>query len=113
MCGKHVNTYASLQLHMTRIHSNEKLPPKEKTFKCDHCEKMFYSRGHLNEHINGVHNRGSRTVQCPVCHKGFNTEKRMKKHLFNAHKESAEEFRNSWRNSEPFATIDIRLNADI
>ena len=109
ICQKHVNTYASLQMHMKRLHGNEKIVPKEKTFKCDQCSKMFYSRGHLNEHINGVHNRT--TVACPVCQKNFNTAKRMKKHLFNAHKESAEEFRNAWKNmSEPFTTIDIKFN---
>lgn len=110
LCGKHVNTYASLQLHMKRLHSSEKLPPKEKNFKCDQCGKLFYSRGHLNEHINGVHNRSS-SVQCPECGKSFHTAKRMKKHLFNAHKESAEQFR-SWSGgkNEPFATIAIKFN---
>ena len=42
---------------MTYIHNNQKLPPKEKAFKCDHFEKMFYSsQGHMNENINRVYN---------------------------------------------------------
>ena len=108
LCGKHVNTYASLQLHVKRMHQGEKVGPKEKNFKCDHCDKCFGTRGHLNEHINGVHNQGA-AMACPICQKIFNTAKRMKKHLFNAHKESAEEFRNAWKHDPPFANITIQI----
>lgn len=112
ICQKHVNTYASLALHMKRMHSNEKADetlPKEKSHKCEQCGKMFGSKGHLNEHILGVHDRSSVT-NCPVCHKSFNTAKRMKKHLFNAHKDTAETFKDAWKNTEPFATIAIKFN---
>jgi predicted transcriptional regulator len=44
-----------------------------------------------------------------VCHKIFNTSKRMRKHLFNAHKESAEEFRSTWKLAEPFTTVAIKI----
>ena len=110
ICKKMVNTYASLQLHMKRLHGNEKMPPREKSYKCDLCPKMFYSRGHLNEHVNGVHNKSSTTVPCPVCHKAFNTMKRMKKHMTNAHKEAAEDYKIAWKHTEPFATIAVELN---
>ena len=99
-CAKEVNTYASLQLHIKRMHGTEQdKPVKEKNFKCDQCLKMFYSRGHLNEHIKGVHQPTN--VRCPDCTKTFSTTKRMKKHLLNAHKESAAMYREAgfWKNT--------------
>ena len=109
VCQKHVNTYASLALHMKRLHSAEKDAPRERKYPCEECGKMFLSRGHLNEHIKGVHDR-SNVTNCPICEKQFNTEKRMRKHLLNAHKESAEEFRAAWKATEPFQTITIKFN---
>ena len=110
VCHKHFNTYASLAQHLKRIHGNEKEGPKEKKYPCDECGKVFASKGHLNEHIAGVHDR-SNVTNCPICEKQFNTEKRMRKHLLNSHKESAEEFRMAWSNkNEPFQTITIKYD---
>ncbi len=107
-CHKHMNTYASLAMHTRRVHGNEKLPPKEKIHKCETCSKTFANKGHLNEHIQGVH--GNTVTNCPVCHKSFNTQKRMKKHLFNSHKESADEYRAAWRvANEPFTAMTIKI----
>ena len=98
-CAKEVNTYASLQLHIKRMHNTDHdKPVKEKTFKCDQCLKTFYTRGHLNEHIKGVHQPTN--VRCPDCTKTFSTTKRMKKHLLNAHKESAAMYREAWKNDD-------------
>ena len=52
----------------------------------------FVTKGHLKEHIDGVHDHTT-VSNCPVCGKTFNTEKRMRKHLFNTHKDVAEEYR--------------------
>ncbi len=61
-------------------------------FHCDKCGRSFSTKGHLKEHLEGVHGEANR-VQCPLCGKAFNTDKRMKKHLYSAHKESADGFR--------------------
>ena len=103
MCGKEVNTYASLQLHIKRIHENVNDKPKERAYKCEQCAKTFYSKGHLNEHIKGVHQTAS--VLCPDCPKVFSTEKRMKKHLFNTHKDSAKMYREAWNNTDKTFTM--------
>ena len=54
-------------------------------FSCKYCERVFRNRGHLNEHVSGVHER-SLVVPCPICQKDFATRKRMRKHLINSHK---------------------------
>ena len=113
VCAKTVNTYASLQLHQQRMHGIARVPAKDKgdalsagedsqaedeealrdrLFHCSLCSKSFVTKGHLKEHIDGVHDH-STVSNCPVCGKTFNTEKRMRKHLFNTHKDVAEEYR--------------------
>ncbi|QQP39439.1 Zinc finger protein 729 [Caligus rogercresseyi] len=71
-------------------------PEEEALFRCEHCFKGFTTKGHLKEHISGVHERYN-NVHCPVCHKSFNTQKRMKKHLFSSHKDMADQFRSHSR----------------
>ena len=92
-CHKCVQTYASLQEHIARLHSEGGLQPRpgskprplpEQRLGCHLCERTFRSRGHLNEHISGVHERAI-VVPCPMCHKTFATRKRMRKHLINSH----------------------------
>ena len=61
-------------------------------FHCSLCSKSFVTKGHLKEHVDGVHDL-STVSNCPVCGKTFNTEKRMRKHLFNTHKDVAEDYR--------------------
>ena len=61
-------------------------------FHCSLCSKSFVTKGHLKEHVDGVHDH-STVSNCPVCGKAFNTEKRMRKHLFNTHKDVAEGYR--------------------
>ena len=55
------------------------------TFRCPQCNRHFRNKGHLNEHVAGVHERNV-VVPCPVCHKAFHTKKRMRKHLINSHR---------------------------
>ena len=65
---------------------------ESRLFHCSLCSKSFVTKGHLKEHIDGVHDHTT-VSNCPVCGKAFNTEKRMRKHLFNTHKDVAEDYR--------------------
>jgi len=91
ICGKSVNTYASLQHHIKHIHnpSGQLLPVKknDQKFTCNLCNRTFGARGHLKEHVLGVHDR-SLAICCPICQKTFHTKKRMRKHLVNSHKDA-------------------------
>ncbi len=73
LCGKTVNTYASLQLHQKRLHgavtaaaaaatseaasAGEELPAdgKERLFHCQLCSKSFVTKGHLKVGLNFTH----------------------------------------------------------
>ncbi|CAB4062493.1 KRAB [Lepeophtheirus salmonis] len=103
ICRKSVQSYASLRHHVRRMHVEDS---SNKNFSCEHCQKEFTTKGHLKEHIAGVHERYN-NVHCPVCHKSFNTQKRMKKHLFATHKEMADQFR-SHSKVEVFATASFK-----
>ena len=69
---------------MARIHSNEKLPPKEKTFKCDHCEKAFGTFRQAETHMERKHpefkdefTKKNLLFKCERgCDKVFNTSNR-------------------------------------
>ena len=69
ICSKQVNTFASLNLHMKRLHSG----PKEvqlKTFACQYCIKVFGTKGHLKEHILGVHDQSRSGIEIIDIFKG-------------------------------------------
>ena len=107
VCQKNVQSYASLQLHYKRTHSEAQTGTPFKSFVCEYCTKVFGTKGHLKEHIAGVHERYN-NVNCPVCHKSFNTQKRMKKHLFNTHKDMADQFR-SHAKVEAYAGLSVKI----
>ena len=91
ICSKQLKTFASLGLHMKRIHSQEK-ETQLKTFVCEFCFKVFGTKGHLKEHIQGVHDQ-SRSTPCPICQTNYQTDKRMRKHIYNSHPDVAPHFR--------------------
>ena len=93
LCQKHFNSYSSLSVHQQNIHGAGKSEEVgQKIFECLQCNRTFNTKGHLKEHVEGVHER-DKQWNCPVCQKVFSTEKRMKKHLYTSHKDKSDSFR--------------------
>lgn len=72
-----------------RKHLATHLPPDEKPFKCEYCEKAFSSSGNKKRHIERIHEVEER-YQCHICAKLFSSTashwEHMKQHRINAEK---------------------------
>lgn len=112
VCQKHFNSYASLKVHQQNLHGihlvkeNKVESAPGDRFVCEQCSRSFNTKGHLKEHMLGVHDT-SQSVPCPICEKTYRTEKRMKKHLFNTHKDAADRFRRHVK-VETFADLTLQ-----
>lgn len=62
-CGRYISCKGNLSIHYSRC---GKPKPKGGPFKCNLCDRMFSSAGHLKMHINGVHQK-TREIACPHC----------------------------------------------
>ena len=66
--------------HIARIHD------KNKNHKCDSCDKRFYTKPELNDHILNNHVDDSfQELKCPYCEKGWNHKYKMEKHIRTVH----------------------------
>ena len=46
----------------------------------NHCGKAFSRAGHLNTHINSVHN-GQKDHKCDLCETAFSSKQMLQKHV--------------------------------
>ena len=65
ICQKAFNILNQLTTHMKVVHSKNK-----KHHKCDSCGKEYSQTGHLNRHINAIHN-SQKDHKCDSCGKSF------------------------------------------
>ena len=67
-----------LKQHVKRRH-------KEKTIKCDQCDKWFAFNGDLKRHVKGNHEE--KTIKCDQCDGWFGTDWGLKQHVKRRHEE--------------------------
>lgn len=102
LCGKGFRVFDTLQSHLARVHGQGNEDKSTRWFHCDQCSKSFLTRGHLREHILGMHDK-SEMFYCPACGKTFQTKKRVQRHIYVAHKDIKEQY-TTHRKLEVFGT---------
>lgn len=78
LCGKELTSPKTLQVHMLYSHGGEK------AFKCHICEKSFFTKGKLGQHIDALH--GERPWGCEICGKHFSRRYKLGEHMKQIHK---------------------------
>lgn len=61
-----------------------------KRFECSQCGRRFERRGHLQEHIDSVHNLLKR-FSCPVCESQFAHGSSVRRHMMKSHKQAPQQ----------------------
>lgn len=78
LCGKTVSKPHMLAVHMLYSHGGER------NFKCHICDKAFFTKGKLKQHIDTLH--GERPWECHICLKTFAKRYRLGEHMKLRHK---------------------------
>ena len=68
---------------------NTESPLKNKSFRCDKCDKVFHFRHSLNRHLNSEH-REILNYPCEKCERKFHDKQDLDEHVKLAHKISAD-----------------------
>jgi KRAB domain-containing zinc finger protein len=67
-----------LKIHMLYSHGGEK------EFKCHICDKAFFTKGRLKQHIDANH--GERPWVCEICSRTFSKRYKLGEHMKQTHK---------------------------
>ena len=73
-----------MRVHVATVHSTN-----EKSYKCDHCEKVFGHENYLKNHVARVH-ENVQGFTCEICSKTFRQKGSLKKHEKTFHQEIKE-----------------------
>lgn len=65
------------------IQRQTKRPPSERRFKCDQCERMFFTRKDVKRHL--VVHTGIRNFACPFCTQRFGRKDHLVRHAKKSH----------------------------
>ncbi|RWS12882.1 hypothetical protein B4U79_04140 [Dinothrombium tinctorium] len=64
-----------------------KRPPNERRFKCDECDRMFFTRKDVKRHM--VVHTGVRNFACPYCQQRFGRKDHLVRHAKKSHNRDA------------------------
>lgn len=78
ICGKSFSTNTNYQIHLRSTHT------LERAFKCNKCEKSYFSKGDLVKHEIGTH---SGSMVCNICSKVFQSKITLRIHNRMTHQE--------------------------
>jgi len=78
-CGEVYNSGSGLNRHLKEKHGD-----MARNFKCDHCQKHFFTNAKLVYHKRTVHQLDKK-FPCPECNRGFRNDYDVKKHIATAH----------------------------
>ncbi|CAF4888794.1 unnamed protein product [Pieris macdunnoughi] len=76
-CERTFTTQQTLLLHTKKYHL------MQKQHKCSYCDKAFFGKRELNDHI--VKHTGTREYRCEVCFKCYGRSKTLKEHIRRLH----------------------------
>ena len=83
-CNVHLNSFQSRDkstFHVDTITYHG----KQKSHKCDACDKSFSQARNLKEHIQTIHEDGKKHI-CVSCGKSFSRAQHLKNHIHTVHK---------------------------
>ncbi|KAI1287613.1 Zinc finger protein PLAGL1 [Halotydeus destructor] len=66
-----------------RVQRSTKRPPSERRFKCDQCDRMFFTRKDVKRHM--VVHTGIRNFACPFCQQRFGRKDHLVRHAKKSH----------------------------
>ncbi|XP_071486943.1 uncharacterized protein [Diadema antillarum] len=80
VCGKRFRTRGSMEAHLNRVHTKDKL------FPCDICDKVYYDKKTLMSHMEY---HSDRKYECDICHQKFHHNWLVNLHKRNVHTEKS------------------------
>ena len=86
-CGRVCFDVSQLSSHIKLVHSDDinlLRSVRNRTVKCNRCDKMFGSSSNLALHKESVH-EGNKRVECNLCGKGFARKSSLNQHFTQAH----------------------------
>jgi len=82
-----------------------KRSPNERRFKCDQCERMFFTRKDVKRHL--VVHTGVRNYACPFCQQRFGRKDHLVRHAKKSHQKDT---RTSAPNLGPVPSVNRRIS---
>ena len=70
--------------HSKNVHEEKSETNTEKQYLCDKCEKSYFLKSQLKQHIKIVHET-LRDEKCEICGKGFAVRSQLSKHINKVH----------------------------
>ena len=83
-CQMEFKSSAERWRHSKNVHEEKNETNKEKQYLCDKCEKSYFLKSQLKQHIKIVHEK-LRDEKCEICGKGFAVRSQLSQHINKVH----------------------------